>query len=149
MADENENRRKKDQDSPVLSGTTLKIYRYLYRQGGSPAGFHEIQRGCRLSSPSVAQYHVKKLLDVGLIKEVDSGYVVDRVLFENMIRIRKSIVPMQLTFMVFFISTLVLLLTLLRPNSLSATYFFSVTINIAAIVLFAYEANSTWRRNSI
>jgi len=149
MADENENRRKKDQDSPVLSGTTLKIYRYLYRQGGSPAGFHEIQRGCRLSSPSVAQYHVKKLLDVGLIKEVDSGYVVDRVLFENMIRIRKSIVPMQLTFMVFFISTLVLLLTLLRPNSLTATYFFSVTINIAAIVLFAYEANSAWRRNSI
>jgi len=149
MADENENRRKKDQDSPVLSGTTLKIYRYLYRQGGSPAGFHEIQRGCRLSSPSVAQYHVKKLLDVGLIKEVDSGYMVDRVLFENMIRIRKSIVPMQLTFMVFFISTLVLLLTLLRPNSLTATYFFSVTINIAAIVLFAYEANSAWRRNSI
>jgi hypothetical protein len=102
-----------------------------------------------LSSPSVAQYHIKKLLDAGLINEQDSGYVVDRVLFENMIRIRKSIVPMQLTFMVFFISTLILLLTLLRPSSLTATYFFSVSINIAAIVLFAYEANSAWRRNTI
>jgi hypothetical protein len=149
MPGENENRRKKDRESPVLGGTTLKVYRYLYRQGGSPAGFHEIQRGCGLSSPSVAQYHIKKLLDAGLIKEQDSGYVVDRVLFENMIRIRKSIVPMQLTFMVFFISTLVLLLTLLRPGSLTATYFFSVAINIAAIVLFAYEANSAWRRNTI
>jgi hypothetical protein len=149
MTGENEKRRKKDHDSPVLSGTTLKVYRYLYRQGGSPVGFHELQRRCHLSSPSVAQYHIKKLLDSGLIQEHDSGYAVDRVLFENMIRVRKSIVPMQLTFVVFFISTLALLLTLLRPNSLSSTYFFSVAINIAAIVLFAYEANSAWRRNSI
>jgi len=44
MPGENENRRKKDRDSPVLGGTTLRVYRYLYRQGGSPAGFHEIQR---------------------------------------------------------------------------------------------------------
>jgi Helix-turn-helix domain len=140
---------RKDQGSPVLSGTTLRVYRYLFRRGGSPSGFHEIQRGCGLSSPSVAQYHIKKLLEAGLIKEQDSGYVVDRVLFENMIRIRKSIVPMQITFIVFFISTLILLLTLLRPNSLTATYFFSVAINIAAIALFGYETNMAWRRNSI
>ncbi|MHB8567247.1 MAG: helix-turn-helix domain-containing protein [Nitrososphaerales archaeon] len=79
----------------ALTGTTLRVYRYLYR-AGRPCGIHDIQRGLGLSSSSVALYHVRKLLDAGLIRESDratgevadsekgaGGYVVDRLMFDN------------------------------------------------------------------
>jgi hypothetical protein len=145
------NERKKDRASaaPVLSGTTLRVYRFLYRQAGKPVGFHDVQRGCGLSSPSLAQYHIRKLVDSGLVKEEDSGYIVDRVLFENMIRIRRSIVPLQVTFSVFFATTLILLLTLLRPQLISPTYIFSIAVNVAALGVFGYEAFSASRERSL
>ena len=52
-------------ESDALSGTTLKVYRFLYKQGARPVSLHDIQRGLKLSSASLAQYHVRKLLDAG------------------------------------------------------------------------------------
>jgi len=49
-------------EEDVLKGTTLRVYRLIYRQG-RPMGVHDVQRGLQLSSPSVAQYHIKKLLE--------------------------------------------------------------------------------------
>lgn len=147
--EERRSRRVPESDPTILSGTTLRVYRFLYRQGGRPAGYHEIQRGLGLSAPSLAQYHVRKLVDAGLVREQDSGYVVDRVLFENMIRIRRSIVPLQVTFSIFFLTTLILLLTLLRPHDFSATYSFSIAVNAAAFALFAYEAVRASKKNAI
>ncbi len=40
-------------EEDVLKGTTLKVYRFIYRQG-KPMGIHDVQRGLTLSSPSVA-----------------------------------------------------------------------------------------------
>ena len=73
----------------VLRGTTLRIYRFMYREG-RPLGLHEIQRALGLSSASIPQYHINKLIKAGLVKEDEggSGYYVDRLVFENMIRIR-------------------------------------------------------------
>ena len=36
----------------VLKGTTLRVYRCLYR-AGTPMGIHDVQRALKLSSPSV------------------------------------------------------------------------------------------------
>ncbi|MFI5421405.1 MAG: hypothetical protein ACHQ1H_10605, partial [Nitrososphaerales archaeon] len=90
----------------ALGGTTLRVYRYLYRQA-KPLGVHDVQRGLGLSSFSVAQYHIKKLLAAGLIREEVAGYVVDRILFENMIRIRRSVIPLQLGYSAFFATSLI------------------------------------------
>ena len=82
-----------------MKNTTLRVYRYLYKQGGKPVGVHEVQNGLSLSSPSVAHYHIRKLVEQGLAKEEAGGYVVDKVLFENMIRIRRSVIPFQTTYL--------------------------------------------------
>lgn len=139
------------EDDTVLNGTTLRVYRFLYRQGSShPVSLHDIQRGLGLSSASLAQYHVKKLLDSGLVKETDSGgFTVDRVVFENMIRIRRSIVPLQIMFCIFFITCLILLLTLFRPQDISGIYIFSVVICMAAIGMFGYEAANASSKYSV
>ena len=150
--------------TPELTGTTLKVYRYLYRQG-KPCGIHDIQRGLGLSSSSVALYHVRKLLDAGMIREQGpthasnqgsdlveegsrtgntdkgtAGYVVDRVLFDNMIRIRRSLIPVQVGYAIFFATALAVLLLLLRPPFVSGAYLFAIIVISIAVVIFLYQA---------
>jgi predicted DNA-binding transcriptional regulator len=122
----------------ALGGTTLRVYRYLYRQA-KPQGVHDVQRGLGLSSFSVAQYHIKKLVADGLVREDPAGYVVDRIVFENMIRIRKSVIPLQLGYSLFFATTLFLLLTIFRPPLLSGMYVFSIVVNLAALILYVVQ----------
>jgi hypothetical protein len=131
-----------DQKDYVLKGTTLRVYRYMYRTG-TPLGIHDVQRGLELSSPSVAEYHVRKLARAGLIQEREGGYTVDRVMFENMIRIRRTVIPFQTTYGTFFAVTLVILLVLLRPTTMTSTYVFAVAVNVAALLISIYEALRT------
>ena len=130
---------------PSLQGTTLRVYRYMLKQH-NPLGISDIQRGLSLSSPSVAQYHIQKLIQLGLAKEEQSGYVVDRVVIENIIRIRRTSIPIQSAYVAFFVATLAILLALLRPTTVTSLYFFAVIINIAALAISAYEAAKTWGR---
>ena len=131
-----------DQKDYVLKGTTLRVYRYMYRTG-TPLGIHDVQRGLELSSPSVAEYHIRKLAGAGLIQEREGGYTVDRVMFENMIRIRRTVIPFQTTYGTFFAVTLVILLVLLRPTTMTSTYVFAVAVNVAALLISIYEALRT------
>ncbi len=125
-------------DADILKGTTLKVYRFMFREG-KPLGVHEVQRGLGLSSPSLASYHIDKLLQAELIKEQDKGYVVDRIVFENMIRVRRRLIPFQVTYSIFFLVTLFILLTYLRPPEVTSTYVFGLIVNLAAIFFSLYE----------
>ena len=127
------------QDSDVLKGTTLRVYRYMYKQG-RPLGFHDIQRGLDLSSVSVAQYHVGKLLRLGLVKEEASGYVVDRVVFESMIRVGRTVIPFQTSYATFFAATLVILLFFLRPTVLTSLYLFALVVDVVALGISIFES---------
>ncbi len=136
-------------DSSVLRGTTLRVYRYLYRQG-RPLGLHEIQRGVALSSASVALYHVRKLLEAGLVREQPSeGYVVDRMIFENIIRIRRSLIPFQSMYSAFLATSLIVLLTVMRPNGLSSSYIFSLMVISASLAIFLFQTATFLRRSHI
>jgi len=133
------------EQNDVLSGTTLRVYRYLYRQG-RPLGVHEVQKGTRIQNPSTAHYHLRKLVDAGLVKERDGGYVVDRVIFESMMRVGKSLIPLQVTFMAFFATMLFFLLTILRPSQIYATYALAVLIDCVSLAVFTVQAALTFRR---
>ena len=131
----------------ALSGTTLRVYRFLYK-AGSALGVHEVQRGVWLATASTAHYNLRKLVDAGLVQEKDGGYVVDKILFENMLRIGKSLIPVQTTFIAFFATTLFFLLTLLRPSEVYTTYAFALVINVASLGIFTYQAIVTFKRIS-
>jgi len=106
-------------------------------------GIHDVQRALKLSSPSVAEYHIKKLVRAGLARPDQNGYTVDKIVFENVIRIRRTVIPLQATFVAFFASALVVLLTILRPASITSTYVFSLIVCAAAVVILLYEALKT------
>ena len=128
-----------------LKGTTYRVYRLMLKQG-KPLGISEIQRDLGLSSPSVAQYHIRKLLQFGLIKEDQLGYVVDKVVVENVFRIKRVSIPVQTTYVAFFGVTLFILLAFLRPPVLTSVYFFALMINVIALGITAFEAVKTLRR---
>ncbi|MHB8566610.1 MAG: hypothetical protein ACYC7D_07850 [Nitrososphaerales archaeon] len=136
-----------DSNPSRSTGTTLKVYRLLYREG-KPLGLFEVQKKASLSSPSVARYHLDKLLNQGLVSEKDGGFVVERTVFENMIRIRRSLIPLQTTFVIFFGTTLVGLFLIFRPATISSLFVAAVAINLAALGIFLYQTFDTitqWR----
>lgn len=111
-----------------------------------PVGISQLQKALGLSSPSVSEYHIKKLLQLGLAREEQGGYVVDKVVFENIIRIRRISIPIQTGYVVFFGVTLFFLLLLLRPVSVSSLYFFAIAINVTALGISSYETFKTLKR---
>lgn len=128
-----------DNETIILKGTTLSIFRFIFREG-KPVGPREIQRDLRLSSVSVATYHLAKLLEAGLIRETDQGYVVDRRMFENVVRIRRLLIPLQISYVAFFATAIVMLLTILHPPVAYASYYFSIAILLIALTMSALEA---------
>ena len=122
----------------VLRGLTLKVYRFILRQN-KPVGIREVQRALDLSSPTLALYHINKLEEAGLIKKELDGYVVDRVVLENLVRLRKFLIPRTFFYTVFFATSLVFLVFFLRPVILSREYIFSLGVVIIATATSAYE----------
>ena len=56
-----------------LTGKTLLIYLYMLRDKRSTVGVREVQRKLGFSSPSVAIYHLDKLVSLGLVEKTDIG----------------------------------------------------------------------------
>lgn len=129
----------------ALHGTTLRVYRFLYRTG-KPAGIHEIQRALGLKSASIAHYHVTKLVENGLAHQREDGYTVNKIMFENIIRIRRSLIPLHAIFAIFFASTFVSMVTIVRPPDLSSGYLFGVVVNISALAIFVYLTFTSLRK---
>jgi predicted DNA-binding transcriptional regulator len=133
----------------TLSGTTLRVYRYMFRSGKS-LGIHEVQHAMDLSSSSVAQYHIRKLENAGLVsKDQNSRYFVNRAVFENMVRIRRSLIPLQTAYAVSFGSGLALLLLLFRPPMLTGGYLFAVILVGLACAIFSYQALRAAKRSEL
>jgi hypothetical protein len=150
----NEGTDKKESQYPSdkLSGTTLRVYRYLYR-AGEPQGIRDVQNGLQLSSSSVASYHLKKLQTLGLVKQTEDTqkYYVDRIIFDNMIRFRRSLIPIQVGYLAFFASSLIILLLVFRPdaNALRGAYVFSVAVIVIACIVFGYQTIDSLRTRSV
>jgi len=143
-----ERKARKEEPFP-LAGTTLRVYRYMYQSGRS-LGIHEIQNALRLSSSSVAEYHVRKLESAGLVtRDENARYFVNRVVFENMIRIRRSLIPLQTAYALSFGTGLALMLLLFRPPVLNSGYFFALILVALACGIFSYQALKAAKKAAI
>jgi len=65
--------------------------------------------------------------------------------FENMIRMRRALIPFQTTYSVFFATALLLMLTVLRPSSITSSYVFGLVVIAVALVTSIYEAVKSLR----
>jgi len=130
-----------------LGGTTLKVYRYLVKRHGI-VRMTDIQTDLGLSSPSLAHYHVMKLVELGLVREEGNGYTADRVVIENYFRLLGVLVPFQAAYSAFFVATLAALLWILAKTSgspITSFEFIALSVNAAALLVSAYELRRTLR----
>jgi hypothetical protein len=81
--------------SKRIHGTTWDVYLCIFTSK-EPLGVREIWRKLDLSSPSLAQYHVNKLLELDLIESTPEGYCVTSEEVEALryfLRLRGRLVP--------------------------------------------------------
>jgi predicted DNA-binding transcriptional regulator len=134
----------KEHNVDELKGTTLKIYRRMLKEG-RPMRISDLHRDLQASSPSLIQYHLKKLLNLGLVSEKQEGYVVEKVVIESVFRIRRTLVPFQLAYVIFFSLTLVAMLAIGWPLSLTSFNVIAVAANASALATSVYEMSRTLR----
>ncbi len=132
-------------DESSLRGTTLKVYRFMLKSR-TPLGIHDVQRGLGLSSASVAQYHIRKLLSLRLVREEGDGYVVDRVVLDNVVRLGRTAIPAQTASVAFFAVSLVVLVTLLRPTNVTPSYAFALMVIVGGLVIAILETRKVFGR---
>jgi SOS-response transcriptional repressor LexA len=104
-----------------------------------PLGIREVQRALKLSSPSVAQYHLGKLEQAGLVRREIGNYTVNRVLLDSCVKINRFLIPRCLFYTVFCAVILVLELTLLQPDVISSEYVFFSSATGIFLAIFCYE----------
>ena len=131
-----------------MKGNTLRVYVYALKK--RKVGVREVQRALLMSNPSLAQYHLNKLKDLGLVSESNGEYeVVGEVkvdVMRDFLRVKTLIVPRFVFYAAIFTVFAVYLSSVGYPDfgSVPVVGWFSALLAIAAIV-FWYEAIRAWR----
>ena len=128
----------KNQDD-VLVGKTLRVYRYAIKQN-KPVGVREVQRALKFKSPTSASYHLTKLEEVGLLKQTTEGYIVEKMVLENYIKLRRMLISKYFLLSLFFAAALIIQIIVFRPSKLSRDFVFEVLIITIAMASYIYFA---------
>jgi hypothetical protein len=137
---------RREQD--ILKGNTAEVYRYAIRQG-KPIGIRQVQRALKLSSPTLAAYHLGKLEEAGLLKQTTDGYVVEKLVLENFVKLRQFLLPKYLFYFAVFATAIIFQIFLFRPSQLTREYLFATTMLFVAAVYFGYETVATLLKRRI
>jgi hypothetical protein len=131
-----------------LRGNTLRVYLYALKQGN--VGVREVQRSLGLSNASLAQYHINKLAEMGLLKEEGGGYrVVGEVkvdVLRDFTRFGRILVPRFVFYgMLFTVFTVYLSLVTVQSYATDPIVGWFAVLLAAASAIFWYEALRAWR----
>ncbi|MEM0364189.1 MAG: hypothetical protein QW450_02245 [Candidatus Nitrosocaldus sp.] len=130
----------------VLKGKTLQVYLYLLKRD-EPVGVREIQRDLNFSSPSVASYHLDKLMSINLVAKDGYGryYIAKKAeisILESFVSILGYTIP-RLTFFAIFFTTLLITYLIVNYSSLNIH---ALIFAIIASIAFWFETIRLWRR---
>jgi DNA-binding transcriptional ArsR family regulator len=131
-----------------LRGNTLRVYIYALKK--LRVGVREVQRALLMSNPSLAQYHLNKLRELGLVSENNGEYeVVGEVkvdVMRDFLRLGTLIVPRFVFYAVVFTVFAAYLAFVGYPyfGLVPVVEWLSVVSGLAAAA-FWYEAVRAWR----
>ena len=152
QGNQRDNLEKKSIAESQLKGNTLRTYIYVVTHKKS--GVREVQRELHFSSSSLAQYHLSKLVDLGLLTEQGGEYFVlaDSVkvdVLKDFLRFGTFIVPRFIFYAVFFTIMTVFFGIVILLNSGSAIEIILIGLLAASCGLFWYEALRAWLRGPV
>ncbi len=138
---------KREKQSELLKGNTLRVYLHLLKHGESE--LRDVQRGLGLSSPSLASYHLRRLVEAGYAEQTAEGkYRTARdaspEVLEGYSKIGVAVVPQ----LFFFSLLLTLLFAFFLYETLASAVFFPAFAAVAAasVIVLWYETMKLWRR---
>ena len=131
-----------------LKGNTLRVYVYALKK--RKVGVREVQRALLMSNPSLAQYHLNKLRELGLVSEDNGEYQIASEVkvdvMRDFLRLGTLIVPRFIFYAVFFSIFAGFLAYLALPNYGAVPVLgWSSGALAAAAAVFWYEAVRAWR----
>jgi predicted DNA-binding transcriptional regulator len=123
-----------------LKGNTLRTYLYVVTH--KKTGVREVQRELHFSSSSLAQYHLTKLVDLGLVTEQGGEYfLADQIkvdVLKDFLKFGSLIVPRFVFYAVFFTIITGFLGYVVLRDSITDIDLFFVAMLLAASGLFWY-----------
>jgi len=131
-----------------LRGKAWKVYWLLLKQG-CPMSVREVQRALRFSSPSVAQHHLERLRELGLVKKQTAGgsYVlaskVKVGVLRHFVRLGRLLFPRYFFYAVFSTTLYVIYLVMLMQG-FSRENLFIAFFGAVVSIIFWYEAIRVW-----
>jgi DNA-binding MarR family transcriptional regulator len=140
-------------DHPVtqsdLKGNTLRVYLELLKAQNGHLGVRQIQRSLGFSSPSLAQYHLERLVEMGLVRTEAGEYQISRQVqvdvLKEFIKVGSHIIPRLIVYAVMFS-----VLTGYFLYHFTTLNFYSMWALIFAVLgtgAFWYETVVAWRRS--
>jgi len=135
-----------------IHGTTWDVYLYI-ATSKEPQGVRSIWRGLKLSSPSLAQYHINKLRDLELIKITPEGkYQLNEDekvgALNNFIRLRGRLIPNLLIYGALLFGILVSYLSF-WPFRWDFRDIVTLTVCVFGMFAFFFEAYKQYRTLSV
>jgi predicted DNA-binding transcriptional regulator len=131
-----------------LKGNTLRVYIYALKR--RRVGVREVQRALSLSNPSLAQYHLNKLRELGLLKEESGEYQVSNEVrvdvMRDFLRVGTLLVPRFVFYAaVFSVFTLYLAAITFSTYGAEPILVWFLALLSLASGIFWYEAQKAWR----
>lgn len=131
-----------------LKGNTLRVYWTLLRSENGVVGVREVQRSLGFSSPNLALYHLRKLEDLGLVREERGEY---RLIREVRVGVLKQftkmgtlMIPRYTLYATMFTTLLIYFLLQLQEANFYSV--FALIFGILATTIMWYETIRIWRQ---
>jgi len=128
-------------------GNTLRVYLFVLRH--APCELRDVQHGLGMASPSLASYHLSKLIEGGYVKQDAFGKYVSvgdaaPELLAGYSKLGATVVPQSL----FFSLLLTILVAFFGIESLSQSSLtpYLVGVAVAAVAALWFETFRLWRK---
>jgi hypothetical protein len=126
-----------------LSGVIWDVYLFILTSN-EPVGVRDVWRGLKLSSPSLAQYHINNLLEMKLIGQAKDGrYKAEEKssleVLRNFVLLRGRLISRMIFYAAFTLGLLLVYL-LFEPKKWDFRDLLVVAIGLFSLIVFSYEA---------
>ena len=133
--------------SKEITGNALRVYLYLIKHG--PCELRDVQRGADLSTPSLASYHLNRLIEASYVKQDGEGKyaaVMEATsdILSGYSKIGTTIVPQLLFFTVLF--TIITVFFSYQALSIPSFTVYLIAAALAMVLLLWYETIRLWRK---
>ena len=130
-----------------LKGNTLRVYWNLLKSSEEFIGPRQVQRELGFSSPSLAVYHLDKLLDLGLVEKNSGEYkikeIVDVGVLKQFMKWKGIVIPRHVTYATLISTLFIFFLTQLR--SINFYSLFALIFGSLSTAIFWYESIKVWQ----